>query len=1006
MHRHAAIVAIAAIVLAVSASAAAPRHLRELPALERAAHAIEDAALRHAFDDADARLEEARREAAALGPDGELALIELDGFACQIDIERRREEQAADVCAAAYQRIVARFGEATALRSAVAVPLVNTMMLRSSGGQGEDLLERIAAAMQQAWGDDAEVLAGIDHLRGGFRYYDGDYATARQRYREAYDRLRRQGGDRSFLAVVSAGQAALMDARLGNTDAAIAELRRLQGSMPDDPKLSAIALQLVLRNLGNAYFAAGRPSEALRAEERGWQTIRETLGEDDPNVLESLHNIASLLGDLGRHADALALQQRLLPRFERRYGETSEFVLLTLNNMAFNRSALGDPAAAVELFRRCVELSTRMSGADHAETLYYRQQLAVALAVSGAPEQAIPILEPIDARNRDVASPAAAATRSHLYTARAIALRTAESRAALVEHAREVAQRYGVASPVAVQTAMRGGALLLKQGARGDAQALLDLGIEGVDRQLASRWAPTERRAFFSRYVDAYRSAAILAGSSSAGCSRALGIAERARGHGLLEAVTRQRALEASDVPVDERVRLLELVAARERIESEALQAPTGSAERVAADARAAAASAGLAQDEHRLETNNPGFARIRSTMRFDIDASRRALAPGEAFVEYVVATGEAMAIVVRRGRAPRCVSLGPTERIARPLENLRRAIAARAGTSMLRDVAANELSARLLAPLWRDVADARRLVVSPDGPLATLPFDLLPLPGRRVRLVERHEVSYAQSLAVHAAIRERFTRARASWPQDLLAFGGPRYAEPVREASLASLIDDERAKGVAATTESGAAAKAPLRMLGRRWAPLPGAEREARAVAALFARSAALTGADASEDRLQRLASQGELEHYRYLLFATHAYLSTDVPSLSAVVLSLPGTEEADGYVTASEWPAYRLRSELVVLSGCETGLGAEGAGDGVLGLPYALFVAGNRNTLVSLWPVADEATSTFMVAFFGRLRAGETQASALANTKRAFVRDRRFADPMIWASFVLYGG
>jgi CHAT domain-containing protein len=54
----------------------------------------------------------------------------------------------------------------------------------------------------------------------------------------------------------------------------------------------------------------------------------------------------------------------------------------------------------------------------------------------------------------------------------------------------------------------------------------------------------------------------------------------------------------------------------------------------------------------------------------------------------------------------------------------------------------------------------------------------------------------------------------------------------------------------------------------------------------------------------------------------------------------------------------------------------------------------------------VADEATSTFMVAFFGRLRAGETQASALANTKRAFLRDRRLADPMIWASFVLYGG
>ena len=61
------------------------------------------------------------------------------------------------------------------------------------------------------------------------------------------------------------------------------------------------------------------------------------------------------------------------------------------------------------------------------------------------------------------------------------------------------------------------------------------------------------------------------------------------------------------------------------------------------------------------------------------------------------------------------------------------------------------------------------------------------------------------------------------------------------------------------------------------------------------------------------------------------------------------------------------------------------------VIGRPYALFVAGNRNTLVSLWPVADEATSAFMVAFFSRLRAGESQAAALARTKRAFLRERQ---------------
>jgi CHAT domain-containing protein len=109
--------------------------------------------------------------------------------------------------------------------------------------------------------------------------------------------------------------------------------------------------------------------------------------------------------------------------------------------------------------------------------------------------------------------------------------------------------------------------------------------------------------------------------------------------------------------------------------------------------------------------------------------------------------------------------------------------------------------------------------------------------------------------------------------------------------------------------------------------------------------------------------------------------------------------------YITAAEWPAYNLRSDVTVLSACETGLGKTISGEGVMGLPFALLVAGSVNTVLSLWPVADEATAEFMQRYFAKLKAGQTPAQALTNTKREFAKDARFGNPVYWAPFVLVG-
>lgn len=95
--------------------------------------------------------------------------------------------------------------------------------------------------------------------------------------------------------------------------------------------------------------------------------------------------------------------------------------------------------------------------------------------------------------------------------------------------------------------------------------------------------------------------------------------------------------------------------------------------------------------------------------------------------------------------------------------------------------------------------------------------------------------------------------------------------------------------------------------------------------MAALFGTSvAAHLGRQATEHNLQGLNAKGELKNYRYLLFSTHGYLSQSEPALSSLVLGLVNRASGtDGYVTAAEWPGYDLRSDLAVLSACDTGVG-----------------------------------------------------------------------------------
>jgi len=132
--------------------------------------------------------------------------------------------------------------------------------------------------------------------------------------------------------------------------------------------------------------------------------------------------------------------------------------------------------------------------------------------------------------------------------------------------------------------------------------------------------------------------------------------------------------------------------------------------------------------------------------------------------------------------------------------------------------------------------------------------------------------------------------------------------------------------------------------------------------------------------------------------------------PTVSSLSVSSGSTRNSstpteDGLLQVYEIFDLKLNAELVVLSACETGLGKQVKGEGLVGLTHAFFYAGTSSVLVSLWKVQDRSTADLMVNFYQELDAGKNKAESLRQAKLRMIQQNRYAHPYYWAPFVLVG-
>jgi CHAT domain-containing protein len=299
-----------------------------------------------------------------------------------------------------------------------------------------------------------------------------------------------------------------------------------------------------------------------------------------------------------------------------------------------------------------------------------------------------------------------------------------------------------------------------------------------------------------------------------------------------------------------------------------------------------------------------------------------------------------------------------------------------------------------LIGPAEDAIGAADRVLILPDGPLHNLPFAALARRTKKTNgrdrrpyqyLVEWKPIHTAISATVYAELKK--TRRSSPWPATLVAFGDPRYPARTEDTKEIANLEVRRVMRSGYSFESLPATRTEVEAIGRRF----GSE------ATLY------LGAAATEERAKSIGAT------RYLHFATHGLLDARVPLNSALALTIPATlagNTENGLLQAWEiFEQMRIDADLVTLSACETALGTELAGEGLIGLTRAFHYAGARSVLASLWSVADESTADLMASLYRHLHAGLSKDEALRRAQLESIATPARSAPFNWAAFTLTG-
>ena len=327
---------------------------------------------------------------------------------------------------------------------------------------------------------------------------------------------------------------------------------------------------------------------------------------------------------------------------------------------------------------------------------------------------------------------------------------------------------------------------------------------------------------------------------------------------------------------------------------------------------------------------------------------------------------------------------------------------------------AGNKLSQIILAPVASKLGQ-KRLVIVADGELQSIPFaalsDITPNNNQT-----QGNVQYQPLIVHHEIVNLPSVTAIATQRQELIG----RKSAPKTLAILANPVfdaKDSRVTGKPATIAPDLDLRSQIQQSDLKraarsfqrdgWGYLPGTRIEADAILKLVSATDSLQAFDF--DANYNWATSKQLAQYRFLHFATHGFADPEHPELSGIVLSLvdkQGLPTPQGYLRLGDIFNLNFPADLVVLSACETGLGKDVQGEGLVGLTRGLMYAGAQRVVVSLWNVDDRATAELMQEFYKLLlQQDKSPTTALRAAQLKLWQNPNLNKPLYWAAFTLQG-
>ncbi|MEH2347333.1 MAG: CHAT domain-containing protein [Nostoc sp.] len=563
--------------------------------------------------------------------------------------------------------------------------------------------------------------------------------------------------------------------------------------------------------------------------------------------------------------------------------------------------------------------------------------------------------------------------------------------------------------------------------------------IENIRRQVASQ---DLRTSFFATVQDYYQlKIDILMGlhkkePTKGYDGKALHISERSRARSLIELLTEANADIRNGVDptlLAQEQQLQQSIDAKNQLLQEASTKPN--TETITAKLKQELEELLSQQKEliTKIRTNSPKYARLKYPEPLKLSQIQQQLDKDTLLLEYSLGEEHSYLWAV----TPTSISsyeLPKRADIDVLAKNFRSLINSRDGINVNTNLAHNskmqsavKLSQLLLSPV-ADQLGQKRLIIVADGSLQSIPFTALPdftaqgtsvpekgkqdNPSSEINgkvnyqpLLIQHEIINLPSVTVLANQRQAL-KGRKHAPKTLAILANPVFdandetrfphKNIVNNLDIGNQIKESQLKQAARNFNRGS------------WGALPGTVEEAKGILKLVPANETLQAFDF--DANYNWVISKELSQYRFLHFATHGFADPNNPELSGIVLSLVDKtgKSIDGYLQLGDIFNLNFPADLVVLSACETGLGKDVSGEGLVGLTRGLMYAGAERVAVSLWMVDDDATAKLMQEFYKQmLQKGKSPTAALREAQLKLWKDPNpnLNKPRYWAAFTLQG-